>query len=395
MAAGAHMDGCSSKAVEDELMGWAVRCGMKMNHEFQMADFKEGGRGCAALTSIPKGVELCEIPSSLFFGLKAVGCQPVLGDMETLDTVLNLLRTKDPDAALVATWQIQLALLILIEKHKHGDRSSVKPYIDSLPTTEPSLDHWADDEFGDSSLDAIQLPRISNWLRGKRAMLHQVWENCVVSEEMRGRGFDCFGGHELPFNELLWALRCVSSRSYQIIDARVDRPDIEINPLPETGADEEQEDKRVGMFPILDLFNHNDEPNVLVSYRPARSCFVVEVLRDVVAGEQLTRSYGPAPNAFYFITYGFVPPANHHNTLMVDLSDEMERLEMACREEHSAGREEEEQPASATAAAAAATVAAAVRRRCGGGDGGLEGGSAAAWASGAPNTELREALHTN
>ena len=96
--------------------------------------------------------------------------------------------------------------------HKHGKASSCRHFIESLPTTEPSLREWSDDEFGFSSLDAIQLPRISNWLRGKRALVQSVWEGCVRDN------LECFGGHELPFDELLWALRCVSSRSYQIID---------------------------------------------------------------------------------------------------------------------------------------------------------------------------------
>jgi len=92
------------------------------------------------------------------------------------------------------------------------------------------------------------------------------------------------------------------------------------------------------MVPVIDLLNHQDEPNVYVSYQAARGGFVVEAVRDVKAGDQLTRAYGPGPNAFYFITYGFVPAKNVHNTLMVDLSAEQERLETACRE---AGKEEE------------------------------------------------------
>ena len=399
------MDGTSDAALEAKLFEWAEQHGTKINHPFVMADFAlAGGRGAAACSDIPKDAEVMEMPTSLFFGLTPLGGHPVIGDVETLGVVLSLLKAKDPETHMATTWQMQLALLVLIEKHKHGEASDCWPFIKSLPTTEPSLREWASDEFGGSALDAIQLPRISNWLRGKRALVQSVWEACVASPEMAARGFDCFGGRQLPLDEMLWALRCVSSRSYQIIDARPDAS-TGVSALPTTAAgakvaEEEEPEGRPtsGMFPVLDLFNHSDAANILVSFRPSRGVFVVEALRDIRAGEQLVREYGPAPNSFYFITYGFVPAANLHNTLMVDLRDEMERLEAACKHEYEGVRpagaaDASVPPAGAVDVSAADDASAAATAAAdGSAAAGAAAGSAAAGkeAAHAPSREMRQ-----
>jgi len=71
------------------------------------------------------------------------------------------------------------------------------------------------------------------------------------------------------------------------------------------------------IVPPLDFINHSSDPNVIVMpYHDKvsdHSYVVVQALKEISEGEQLTMSYGNLPNTHLIQKYGFV---QHNNPLV-------------------------------------------------------------------------------
>ncbi|MCJ1248619.1 hypothetical protein MMC30_005837 [Trapelia coarctata] len=71
------------------------------------------------------------------------------------------------------------------------------------------------------------------------------------------------------------------------------------------------------LCPFVDYFNHADEEGCHVAFEE-QSGFTVTSLRDYECGEELFVSYGPHPNDFLLVEYGFILETNKWDSLQID-----------------------------------------------------------------------------
>ena len=57
--------------------------------------------------------------------------------------------------------------------------------------------------------------------------------------------------------------------------------------------------------PFIELFNHDNDYNTDFEYDEKNKGFILKAVRDIIAGEELTVSYGNESNINLFMTYGF------------------------------------------------------------------------------------------
>ena len=61
------------------------------------------------------------------------------------------------------------------------------------------------------------------------------------------------------------------------------------------------------MIPLVDMLNHRRNPNLRWRFDPERQAAVLDAVRDVAVGQELTSPYGHRTSQHYFQSYGFVP----------------------------------------------------------------------------------------
>ncbi|KAJ3081674.1 hypothetical protein HDU99_005043, partial [Rhizoclosmatium hyalinum] len=67
------------------------------------------------------------------------------------------------------------------------------------------------------------------------------------------------------------------------------------------------------MIPLLDLLNHNADPNLSVSFDENAKIFEMTAIRDILVGEELSISYGSKTNGELLMYYGFTVDGNEEN----------------------------------------------------------------------------------
>ena len=202
---------------------WIAGFGATLLCAVAPADFASGGRGLCALEDIPCGTEIMTLPMDAM--LRVPDSSDEMGtaawDFKSLDALLAELKSADADAARLVSrgWQMRLALLLLIEKHKVGNKSPAWPFICSLPasTTSDATGWEADGSFGEEpaaagTRPALQLPRLDSWLQGKLAFARRIHDGCIKCTATA----PCFGGVQLQFDELLWAIHHVTTRAFEV-----------------------------------------------------------------------------------------------------------------------------------------------------------------------------------
>ena len=310
------------------------------------ATFDAGGRGLAASETIARGEEVLKLPVSML--LAPERNEWCTWSFDVLDELLAAMGRCDEEAEKIVQdgWQMRLALLLLIEKHKVGSASRAWPFISSLPTALEGSGCWAaDGSISEESASAgsrpdVQLPRLTSWLLNKLEFARRVHAACLSTACTR-----CFGGVELSLDELLWAMHHITTRSFEVLRGATDDDSTCVgghgegaeSPAQQGGSVEPGAVLLRGLVPIFDHINHGgSECNVVVSFSVQRQVFVLKALRDIAKGKQLTRDYGSGTNAHYFATWGFVPAQpNPHDKLLVDFRPEMRELHEAVQESQS------------------------------------------------------------
>ena len=75
------------------------------------------------------------------------------------------------------------------------------------------------------------------------------------------------------------------------------------------------------MVPVLEMANHDAQPNCDLRFDEAQGAFALVALAPVAAGAELTVSYGPLSNLEILDAYGFTIPRNEHDGLSFAVAD--------------------------------------------------------------------------
>jgi len=205
----------------------------------------------------------------------------------------------------------------------------IRPYLDSLPSSWPSLSSSDDDE-GEGDPD---LPRnwpnsqLQNLLGGSPVLDHVLKLRRCIRDDYR-RICDLFDDenkerqqqkqhHHLPtFSEFCRAMAVVSSRSFQGMEGLDDSAAVGKG----GGGTKIPVQDNISLIPLLDLCNHrrgggvsdNKKKNKNLSYRfdAAANCVVVEAVEDLHPGDDLYITYGAIGNAQLLVNFGFCLPDN-------------------------------------------------------------------------------------
>ena len=74
--------------------------------------------------------------------------------------------------------------------------------------------------------------------------------------------------------------------------------------------------------PFIELFNHDNDYNTDFEYDEKNKGFILKAVRDIIAGEELTVSYGNETNINLFMTYGFTLEYNKFkNSIRVKIGE--------------------------------------------------------------------------
>ncbi|EKX31766.1 hypothetical protein GUITHDRAFT_149078 [Guillardia theta CCMP2712] len=220
----------------------------------------EGG-DCGVFTSsakINKGHELVKVPT----------CCLLLGRQEDIEGMKLKLNRGERDC------ERDVALALALLHHRNLKESSAfHAYISTLPPQDlfTSLPAWWSREEREELLGSSELADAATTMASNA---DQDYEELKAAGRMSSSK-----------GEFLWALACVSSRSFD--------------------ADELGE----VMVPILDCFNHKRPRDTAYSYRreeaPARAGFVLTSLRDLGEEEEVYIAYGAKGSRELLLNYGF------------------------------------------------------------------------------------------
>jgi hypothetical protein len=200
-----------------------------------------------------------------------------------------------------------------------AQRSLWAAYLDTLPTriVDSTPDLWSTEE-----QDLLEFPRMVTSSRQRLMELQQLWESLNNNAN---------GTPSFTLQDLQWATWLVSSRSLPLTltppkstTTTTTDNDNDTSIVDDTGvqydergqvivaAAQERKSIRI-LVPLLDMVNHAPEPNaklVIVDPHKDQSWFVLEALRPIPAGKEITTSYGVASSIELLLNYGFVPASN-------------------------------------------------------------------------------------
>ena len=169
--------------------------------------------------------------------------------------------------------------------------------------------------FSESELDALQSQKLAELVRSRR-----TWASNLLRELPWADS-----GHE-PQNleDFLAALHLVRSHAHRVhVSNDLDEAETDRNYTADSDI--------LALVPGVDLANHafdsTAECTAERKFIGASQCFEIRSRRELAAGTQICFDYSdgnrsPMPNYQLLMTYGFVPPANPSDELLVDFRDE-------------------------------------------------------------------------
>ena len=262
----------SAAAGEGQLVH-AVRLGGGRVHEALAVTSSTYGLTLKALAPVQKGELLISLPSGLQLS------QDTSTDPASLTELIELVPKE--------LWGGKLALKLLFERYR-GDESPYATYVSNLPVGFPGIPIF----YAKDALDALEYPPVSSQVVKRCRWLAEF---CSM-DDVKRFGKELFGDDAtdmLSPNMLGWALSAVTSRAF--------RP----------GG----EGSSAAMLPLIDMANHNFDPNAGVGGSTSSTELTMKALRDIVPGEDVSLSYGNLPNDFLLLDYGFVVDNNPHDTV--------------------------------------------------------------------------------
>lgn len=306
--------GASTKHDLSSFLQWLMANGVEGIEDGQSSislfESSHGNRGIIATKDISRGSQLLKVPLKLAIvdnGFEDVGTQELL------------------------PWNIRLAckLLCMIAE---GDSSPWKPYLDTLPDRVYSPTSG----FSWKSIQDISYWEAREQIDFSSWMISAHWNNLPKGSVPEATTLD----------EFERALSLVHSRTFSLPSKQSIGGVIRF------------------LVPLVDMFNHAGDVDVYfsgghrtpgeeivacdacrwdcISNIGGDQIMVVSAVRDILAGEEVTLSYGERSNDDFFLYYGFVPPRNPHDivALFKDKAEAIEWAMMTTSEEHSMDLEE-------------------------------------------------------
>jgi len=184
-------------------------------------------------------------------------------------------------------------------------------YVEALPAAFPGVPLF----FAPEAVDALDYPPVAEQVKRRCRWLHGYGSRHLETDAARA----AFGGARVDVGALGWALAAVTSRAFRLGG--------------EVGAP-------AALLPLADLCNHSFDPNAeVVPWEDAARAggggggvtsggngggnggggggrgVAVVTKRALKKGEPVLLSYGPLPNDFLLLDYGFVVRDNPHDAV--------------------------------------------------------------------------------
>ena len=223
------------------------------------------GRGLFASEAVATGDAVITVPRDVWRPLSAEAAR----DKAPANIVAAL---HDVDGRVGAGGQLARAMLCSLNVLADADSA----YVTSLPPPPSVPVLW----------DATQCAALeASPLRAKAAATRRLWTACHASLQLK-----------LDLEPFLGLVALVRSRAYSR------RPVFT-------------------MVPVLEMANHDAQPNCDLRFDEAQGAFALVALAPVAAGAELTVSYGPLSNLELLDAYGFTIPRNEHDGLSFAVAD--------------------------------------------------------------------------
>lgn len=261
-----------------EFIQWFNENGGIASDHLTIADNIEGmGRGLVAINEIATKEKILVVPYNLTFSLAAIRLK------SSVDKTYDAIATKVPQSSS----DLAVTLSLLYEKYK-GDESSMRPYIQVLPSYVPNLSYFTDDE-----IEQIQQADLYHSIKSYRRTLEKSYADLVdVAKEI----FDDGMFSQLTFEDFLWAASIIDSRGLRF-------------------------QGKVFLAAFADMFNYkslddNREQNAGETFLtfhendPENREIRIFADRNHAKGEQIFEDYGDNPDSLYLMHHGFVPDYN-------------------------------------------------------------------------------------
>lgn len=260
-----------------------------------------GERGMIATKDIKKGSILFQIPLKV----AVIDNNPSVGqDMPDMhDSKTGFEEGSVP-------WSIRMACQILRLRFA-GDSCPWSPYLDSLPIKVPAPTL---PDFGWENIKAVGYEAGRRQLDFAQWLMSSHWESIRCLDVPDGTTFEDFAH----------AMSLVHSRTFS---------------LP-CSTKESKDGVLRFLMPLVDMLNHSGDVSPLMTHTASEfnqssviatdavrwdcvnkiggeAWMIVSAVRDIVQGEEITLSYGERSNDDFFLYYGFVPPRNPHDNVIL------------------------------------------------------------------------------
>ncbi len=299
-------------ANSEEFMDWARNKGVE-SPGLDIAIFPGGIRGLRASESLASGRPLMTVPHRLVLETTTLSRVPPPSLKDSVDLKVW---GESP-------WYVRLSLMLLHEKQL-GSTSSRVPWLHVLPTFEQFCEclplHWEPEE-----LEQLQYKPILEAIEKQRIEYEGYYNLCGAAS---GATYD----------EFIWALHCVRSRSFSgayegsvweeraiqagftvvlaigaLLTGASDPGSI-LNGILAVGVTTVMRDflvsnrgglKRYVLCPAIDMFNHCSSYAADVSYEYFSNSFTAKASRPFEDGDEVCISYGKRSNDQLLQLYGF------------------------------------------------------------------------------------------
>ena len=253
--------GSTARAAAQELRVWVEEQGGSSS---VVAGPTEHGLGLLAAKELAAGAVAIKIPKECLLSASAMP-----------ERLARL-----HDAVPAEFWAARLGLVLLAERCK-GEDSKLAAYIATLPAAYTVPLFWTPD-----AISRLKYPPLQARLV-KRARFVQSF----ASGQLAGGGSeDAFGGVSVGADALGWAIAACSSRAAMVGSERV-------------------------LCPIIDIGNHAPKGAANTEIRATLGgALELVCTRPIGLGEEVTYDYGELTSDDFLLDYGFLPPANEHDT---------------------------------------------------------------------------------
>ena len=195
------------------------------------------------------------------------------------------------------------AALVLLHERSLGAASRWAPYLAHLPTKYDLLSCWTDAQL--SELRCAELEESARAQRRENEKAHAAVASCDAATHACA----C-----LTYEDMEWGLDTVRSRGFlgEYPETFTSAPESAPHPpylmrrVDDDGASA-KEVPSTFVLPQLDAFNHLSERGgaTKLCFDKASNAYTLRAARDMRVGDEATISYGPRPNAYLLLRFGF------------------------------------------------------------------------------------------